>query len=279
MGATTSQNLTGKTWQRNEGLMNSDEFENGFRQLDSLAQKEYHVPLAEVALGPEDEEKRLLRLGRLIGVVLKQPFAVENDLATPSEYRRAYRSWELDSAALEDPSIRGSWQYKALETLRTDPDVISALGWQPLDVYDLAQTAHHERCFFSFLAVSCRKYLCRDQKLRREIEREVKSARNVGFNVKNITPEMMVASGGLTIGTLLVQAIPVLGIMGAPVIAGIVFIIYSIGIDAFCSGRLTGLCGSTTPSGRSMKRRRGKPGDEREHGEEAWGRTAGLRDN
>jgi hypothetical protein len=215
--------------------MNSDEFENGFRQLDSLAQKEYHVPLAEVALGPEDEGKRLLRLGRLIGVVLKQPFAVENDLATPSEYSGAYRSWELDSAAFEDPSIRGSWQYKALETLRTDPDVISTLGWQPVDVYDLAQTAHHERGFFSFLTVSCRKYLCRDQKLRREIEREVKSARNVGFNVKNITPEMMVASGGLTIGTLLVQAIPVLGIMGAPLIAGIVFIIYSIGIDAFCS--------------------------------------------
>jgi len=220
----------------NEDLMDSKELANGFRQLDSLAEMEYHLPLADVALGPEDDEKRLLRLGRLIGVVLKQPFAMENDLASPSEYSGAYRSWELEPAArFEDPSVRGSWQYKALERLRTDPDVISTLGWQPVDVYDLAQTAHHERGFFSFLAVSCRKYLCRDQNLRGEIDREVKSARSAGFNLKNTTPEIIVASGGLTIGTLLVQAIPVLGIMGAPVIAGIVFIIYSIGIDAFCS--------------------------------------------
>ena len=39
----------------------------------------------------------------------------------------------------------------------------------------------------------------------------------------------------MTIGTWLVQSIPVLGIMGAPVIAGMIFIMYSIGIDAFCS--------------------------------------------
>jgi hypothetical protein len=203
--------------------MNSEELENGFRQLDSLAQKEYHEPLADIALGPEDDEKRLLRLGRLIGVVLKQPFAVKNDLASPSQYSGAYRSWELEpEAKFEDPSIRGSWQYKALETLRSDPDVISTLGWQPVDVYDLAQTAHHERGFFSFLAVSCRKYLCRNPKLRADIDREVKAAKRAGLDLKNVTPEIMVASGGLTIGTLLVQAIPVLGIMGAPVIAGMI---------------------------------------------------------
>ena len=55
-----------------------------------------------------------------------------------------------------------------------------------------------------------------------------------GFNLKNVKPEMVVASGGLAIGTWLVQAIPVLGIMGAPVIAGII-LIYTVGIDAFCS--------------------------------------------
>src|SRR6266851_420926 len=224
-------------WLRNEGLMNSDELENGLRQLDSLAQKEYHVPLADVALSSgDDDEKRLLRLGRLIGVVLKEPFAIEKSLPAPSEYSGAYRSWELEPAAkFEDPSIQDSWQFKALETLRTDPDVISTLGWQPHDVYDLAQTAHHERGFFAFLAISCRKYICRDPKLRREIDREVRAAKKAGLDLKNITPEVVVASGGLTIGTWLVQSIPLLGIMGAPVIAGIVFILYSVGIDAFCS--------------------------------------------
>jgi hypothetical protein len=178
----------------------------------------------------------LLRIGRLIGVVLKQPFAMGLDLASPSQYSGAYRAWELEpEAKFQNADVRDSWQYHALESLRTDPDVISTLGWQPANVYDLAQTAHHERGFFSFLAVSCRKYLCKDKKLRGEIDRQVKASKSAGFNLKNVTPETVVASGGLAIGTLLVQSVPVLGIMGAPVIAGIVLIIYTIGMDAFCS--------------------------------------------
>lgn len=216
--------------------MNSEELTNGFRQLNTLAQEEYHEPLTKVALGPEDDEKRLLRLGRLIGVVLKEPFAMGLDLASPSQYSGAYRAWELKpEAKFQDASVRDSWQYQALESLRTDPDVISTLGWQPVNVYDLAQTAHNERGFFSFLAVSCRKYLCKDKKLRAEIDGEIKAAKSRGLNLKNVTPETVVASGGLVIGTWLIQAIPVLGIMGAPVIAGIIFIIYTIGVDAFCS--------------------------------------------
>jgi hypothetical protein len=216
--------------------MNSEDLENGFRQLDSLARKEYHEPLTEVAVGPEDDEKRLLRIGRLIGVVMKQPFANEKTLDRPSVYSQAYREWELKSPEeFDDAGIKNPQDYKALKMLSTDPEVISTLGQPPASVYDLAIIAHHERGFFSFLGVSCRKYLCKDKKLRGEIDRQVKDAKSAGFNLKNVTPEMVVASGGLAIGTSLVQAIPVLGIMGAPVIAGIVLIIYSVGIDAFCS--------------------------------------------
>jgi hypothetical protein len=119
--------------------------------------------------------------------------------------------------------------------LRTDSDVTATLGWQPHNVYDLAQTAHHERGFFAFLAIWCRKYICKDQKLRAKIESEVKAAKIADLDPKHITPERLVTLGGLSLGTLLVHSIPVLGIMGAPVIAAIVLIIYTIGIDAFCS--------------------------------------------
>ena len=215
--------------------MNSEEFTDGFRQLDSLAEKEYHEPLIDVALGPEDDEKRLLRLGRLIGVVMKKPFATEKDLDAPSIHTRAYREWELKPPTeFERPDIQNSPEYQALETLRNDPEVVSTLGWQPKDVYELAATAHHERGYFGFLVVSCRKYLCKDKKLRADIEREVKAAKKAGVLVKTVTPETIVASGGAAIGTWLVQAVPVLGFMGVPVIAGIVIIMYTIGMDAFC---------------------------------------------
>lgn len=216
--------------------MKLEDLEAALRQLDSLAREEYRVSLADVATRAGDnDEARLLRLGRLLGVILKQPFATAKTLEEPSPYSGAYRSWELGPEAMfHEADTRGSWQYQALEALRSDPEVIQSLGWQPQTVYSLAQDAQFERGFFGYLAVSCRRYLCRDPKLRSEIDRQVQTAKRAGLDLKSVTPETIVASGGLAVGATLVQSIPVLGMMGAPVIAGLIFIIYSIGIDAFC---------------------------------------------
>jgi len=216
--------------------MEATDLEKSLQGLNDLADKEYHASLAEVATRPGDsDEYRMLRVGRLLGVILKQPFAKSTDLDPPSRYTSVYRAWDLMSeAAFEDPQAQNTWQYQALEALRSDPGVIQSLGWQPESVYSLAKTAQQERGFFWYLAMSCRRYLCKDHKLRSQIDREVQTAKKAGIDLKNVTPEMVEASGGLAIGAALVQSIPALGMMGAPVIAGLVFIIYSVGIDAFC---------------------------------------------
>ena len=118
--------------------------------------------------------------------------------------------------------------------MRSDRELVSSLGWEPVSVSDLATSAQFERGFFRYLAVSFRKYLCQPN-LRKEIERAIQGARRAGMDLKNVTPDTIAASGGLAIGAVLIQNIPALGMMGAPVIAGIVFIIYRIGIDAFCA--------------------------------------------
>jgi hypothetical protein len=46
---------------------------------------------------------------------------------------------------------------------------------------------------------------------------------------------MLVQAGGVALATLLVSHIPVLAIVGAPVLSGIVLLIFTIGIDAFCT--------------------------------------------
>lgn len=45
---------------------------------------------------------------------------------------------------------------------------------------------------------------------------------------------MLVQAGGLALGAYLVARIPVFGFVGAPVVAGFVLVLYSIGSDAFC---------------------------------------------
>jgi hypothetical protein len=214
--------------------MEAIELEASLQQLDTLARKEYHASLTDVVTRPDDcDERRLFKIGRLLGVILKEPFAEPEALDPPSSYSGAYRAWNL-KPEVDFEKAQSCWQYRALEALRSDPEVIQRMGGQLPSVYELARMAQTERGFFWFLAMSCRRYLCRDPELRSQIEREVQTAKRSGIDIKNVTPEVIAASGALQIAESLFERIPALGMTGAVVTAGLVFIIYNIGIDAFC---------------------------------------------
>jgi len=102
-------------------------------------------------------------------------------------------------------------------------------------VYALALNAHHERGFFRYVLGSTTKYICGDVKIRREIGKAVDEAKKSGININATSPgSLIVGSAGFGLGIMLIQSAPILGIVGAPVIAGLVLILYHIGIDAFC---------------------------------------------
>jgi hypothetical protein len=217
-----------------EQKMDLHELEQGTATLASLSVEEYGMNL-EMLLGQQNEDARFQRLSRLIGIVLKEPFAEPIYLDNPSPEIGALRAWNLIDARLSESSKLNTWQYKTLDKLRTNGDLTQELGWIPSTTYELAVKAQHERGFFGYLAISIRKYLCRDSKLRAEIEANVEEARRSGFDVKTMAPDVIVSSAGLALGSLLVQSVPILSTVGAPVIAGLVLIIYNIGLDAFCS--------------------------------------------
>jgi hypothetical protein len=102
-------------------------------------------------------------------------------------------------------------------------------------VYNVLSWAQTERGLFGHVGWSARKYICGDKDIRAKIERVLKESKLAGHQLPRLTPEAIVGSGGLVLGTLLVQAVPILGIAGAPVIAAVVVIIYRIGVDGFCS--------------------------------------------
>ena len=66
------------------------------------------------------------------------------------------------------------------------------------------------------------------------METALKGAGKADKRIPVVTPEIIVGSGGLTIGVVLVQSVPILGIVGAPVIAAVIIILYTLGVDAFC---------------------------------------------
>ena len=102
------------------------------------------------------------------------------------------------------------------------------------DVHGLARDAQDERGFFGYLAMSVRGYICGDPELRKKINEYMKGGKEAGFYLKHLTPDVIVQAGGLALGSLLIAHIPILGFVGAPVVAGLVLMIYTIGVDAFC---------------------------------------------
>jgi hypothetical protein len=208
--------------------MEKKELVAGFKKLDELSKGDYRKSLQQL-VAEVPQEEAVTKLTRLIGVSLKEPFAYPIQLEAPSGHSRAYRTWALVESTFEDTprSASKNWQYRTLEYLTGE-------GYRYSNVKQLAVDLHHEQGFFHCLARSAQKYVCRDLKFRKQIEQKVKEGKAAGFDVKVFTPEQLIQAGGVALASLLITHVPVLGLVGAPVIAGFVLLLYSIGSDAFC---------------------------------------------
>jgi hypothetical protein len=207
--------------------MDSNVVAAGFRELNLLAETEYHQSLSDV-LAENDKAKVAERLGRLVGVLIKEPFADAHDLSSPSRRTAAYRSWQLKNAADFDAiAATNPWQYQLFDRIRIElaPSITT---------YELAKDAQSESGFFGLYARTLKKYICGDKEVRKKVDDAFKAYTKMGGSLKAPTPEGLVGTGGLTLGVYLVQAVPALGMAGAPVIAAVVLIIYVLGINAFC---------------------------------------------
>jgi hypothetical protein len=93
-------------------------------KLESLSRDEYGIPLAEVLTDPtRPQVDRLWRIGRLGGIVVKEPFA--KPTARTDEIRSltgARRAWHLDPEKTANPPT-DAWQYLLLRELIDDREL------------------------------------------------------------------------------------------------------------------------------------------------------------
>jgi len=201
----------------------------GLAELDELSRYEYHENLDKVLSldhGDQDVESAL-RVARLIGVVIKQPFAERVERNEPSFRTGAYREWLLiDEGSFKKQEGKMIWQARLLEELAQEMNFSST--------YQLASYAHYESGFFECLAKSVRKHVCSDLPSGRKVKDAVARARSPLKHEATASRDVIAGTAGASIAAALMSAVPFLGIVGAPVIAGIVLILYKIGIDAFC---------------------------------------------
>jgi hypothetical protein len=213
--------------------MDENSLETGLAKLNALSSVEYHQQLSEI-FADEDSEKVVARIGRLVGVLIKEPVAEARQLPTPSERTGAYRAWDLkretdfNAALASNPQQRELFNKLRLELASEDE------WFATISDYILAQEAHHERGFFGLYARALHKYICGDKEIRKRVDDAFKAYSKMGGRIKAPTPEAIVGAGGTTLGVYLIQHIPLLGLAGAPVVAGVVLVLYVLGVSAFC---------------------------------------------
>src|SRR5580765_2029599 len=101
-------------------LVNQEHLQRGLLHLESLSQEEYGLTLHELLSDKgRTEPERLWRMGRLIGISVKEPFAYPQPIMHQFSETGARRSWQLDTTAVEQagPSV---WQYQLIRRLIDD---------------------------------------------------------------------------------------------------------------------------------------------------------------
>ena len=199
----------------------------GFVELDRLSRLDYFESVWAVANASTDaSDIKMLRLGRLLGVSMKEPFSRARARPQPTKDTHSNRAWTLRPRQLLGASgAHDSWQYRTLQAMAREAK---------LNPTAMALTLKRERNFSAFLFRSVHKYLCGDAKIRAKVKRNVDAARKAGVGLRLQDPEVIVGAGGLALGSYLVSVAPILGYVGAPVIAGLVLLLYTVGVDAFC---------------------------------------------
>lgn len=199
---------------------------DGFRQLDQLALSEYGRPLPDVVASLNEEHgPSRLYFGRLLGIMIKEPFS---QVRADPELLEAKRRWELIPERLKDETAQLTWQFQLISQLQAESLEYAVQSYS--DVEAMAQEVKQETGFFWHLLRSLRKYTCGDVKFSRELNKKLDELRRTGAPAT--LPSVSIAA---TLAAFLAAHVPWLGIASAPVIAGVVVLLWQIGADAFCS--------------------------------------------
>jgi hypothetical protein len=187
---------------------------------------EYGRALPDVTASLDEEHgPSRLYYGRLLGIMIKEPFS---EVRSDPELRDAKRRWELVPERLKEKTAQATWQFQLISRLQTESLGYAVESYPDVDT--MVQEVKRETGFFWHLLRSLRKYTCGDPEFSKELKKKVDELRRSGT-----AATLPSASIAATLASFLVAHVPWLGIASAPIIAGVVLLLWQIGVDAFCS--------------------------------------------
>lgn len=183
------------------------QLQEGLTPLQELCVGEYHIALNDVLFGDGDE-LAFKRLGRLMCVWLKEPFAQSfpYDPDIPTNWARSLRCWEIHGPVPSDVIATHAPQREILE--------LFAAEWtRPVEF--LA-----EFNLFHSMCKRLRPLVCDDWKALDNAEKIAKELRKEGQDVQLLTKNQIIGAASVGLATYLVQNLPWLSTDHMPLVAG-----------------------------------------------------------
>ncbi len=198
--------------------------------LNDLSERHYHLSLQNVLANVETPLARR-QFARLIGVMVKEPFAIQI-ARPPSESTGAV--FRLDWKA--DDELRGlkdsAWQYAFMRellseqrgSLLSDDEALAMLSYY-----------HYEFNLGKFVFEAFRERICSDPRTSKAVRDAIAQAKRAGVQLTDPTVTgLSVGAASMVAVTVASHLTPVLAAVGAPVIGGMALLLMQVGVDGFC---------------------------------------------
>ena len=197
-------------------------FSEGLHQLDELAVGEYGETLDSIMSSP-DQALVLRRIGRLMSVWYKQPFAESfpYNPDIPTNWARAQRCWEIHnqpSSALIDNN-KDCVEFLVLVSKELD---------RPVEVL-------FEFNIFMSLCKKLKSIVCDEVEVLKRAEKIAKELNKQGNNVSLITTNQVLGAAAVAFATYLVQNSSWLQGSHMPIVTGFTILAVSIGQNRLCN--------------------------------------------
>ncbi len=191
-----------------------------FHLLNHLAQGEYGQTLGSI-LSDKAQELAFKRVGRLLGVYLKEPFAISFsfDPDSPSNWARSQRFWEIRN--IPDPNVIASHEarFSLLAQIAGD--------WhRPIEYVA-------EYNVFLWLCRKFRPIVCGEAKTLENSEKIAKDLEKQGIDVATLSMNQGFGIAAVTVASYLSQQLPDLA-NHSPIVTGATLLVLCFGQRKLC---------------------------------------------
>lgn len=197
------------------------ELEQGLKPLTELAEGEYGQPFWALFSGA-DEYLTFSRVGRLMCVWLKQPFAqpFPYDRALPSNWAKSLRYWE----------ISGPVPTTAIDQNRLQADLLNLIAeeWHRPVEYLGEYNIFHSLCRW------LRPAFCGTSEVMQQTEGAAKELREQGHDVALWSRAQLLNTVTYGVQSYLLQSVPALSPEHLPIIAGFTLLAIIFGQNTLC---------------------------------------------